>query len=401
MTTGRLFAICAARVFLFSTFMTVAAVIPLITLEWRLSATAAGAIVSSFTLCYAASVFGFAWAADHIGARRMVVVSALAAAVASAAFGFLARDWWSAVVFYGLVGLAQGGVYTPLIMVLSDEVEPAQLGKAMGWLIASTSIGYCASLGVAAIGIGIGGWPMGFLLSGLLPAVGAVALVVALAPFANRVHARPPQGGLSDEILHNRESRILIAGYVAHSWELLGMWAWIPAFLAAGFALQGAAVSGATVSGAWLSVLLHAVGAVAAFTMGRLSDRAGRRPVLVVLAGLGAIVSFSIGWLVYAPSVILVPLALAYAFVTLGDSPVLTTAISEVVRPGFRGAVLAWRGLAGFGAGAIAPIGVGLVLDAATRAGAGPAVSWGLAFATLGLGGLGALACATALRRVR
>jgi MFS family permease len=175
------------------------------------------------------------------------------------------------------------------------------------------------------------------------------------------------------------------------------MWAWVPAFLAAGFALKGAAVSGAAISGAWLSALMHAVGAVAAFTMGRLSDRTGRRPVLVVLAAAGAVVSFMIGWLVYAPSLVLMPLVLAYAFVTLGDSPVLTTAISEAVRPGYLGAVLAWRGFAGFGAGAVAPLGVGLVLD--LSASAAPAVSWGLAFASLGLGGLIAFACAVGLRR--
>lgn len=111
---GRLLAICAGRVFLFATFMTVAAVIPLLMRDWALTATAAGAIVSSFTLCYAASVFGFAWAADHFGAKRMVAVSAIAAAAASAAFGFLARDWWSAVLVYGLVGLVQGGIYTQI-----------------------------------------------------------------------------------------------------------------------------------------------------------------------------------------------------------------------------------------------------------------------------------------------
>jgi MFS family permease len=132
--------------------------------------------------------------------------------------------------------------------------------------------------------------------------------------------------------------------------------------------------------------------------MGRLSDRTGRRPILVTLAGAGAIVSFAIGWLVHAPSLILVPLVLAYAFVTLGDSPVLTTAISEAVRPGYLGAVLAWRGFAGFGAGAVAPLAVGLVLDAAGGAGASPAVSWGLAFVALGFGGAIALACALALR---
>jgi MFS family permease len=175
MTAGRLLAICTARVFLFATFMTVAAVIPLIRLDWALSATAAGAIVSSFTLCYAVSVFGFAWAADHFGAKRMVVLSALVAAATSASFGWLARDWGSAMLLYGLVGLAQGGVYTPLIMLLADEVPPARRGSAMGWLIASTSAGYAASLAMAGLGVAIGGWQAAFLLSGMLPGVGAVA----------------------------------------------------------------------------------------------------------------------------------------------------------------------------------------------------------------------------------
>jgi len=399
MSPARLLAICAARVFLFASFMTVAAVIPLITLDWRLSATAAGAIVSSFTLCYALSVFGFGWAADHFGAKRMVIASALVAAASSAGFGWLARDWASAMLLYGLVGLAQGGVYTPLIMVLSDEIAPQARGKAMGWLIASTSAGYAGSLAMAGLGVALGGWQLAFLLGGTVPAIGAVLLIIALKPFAHRVHPRSAGVRPSDEIVRNRASRLLIMGYTGHSWEVVGMWAWIPAFLAAGFALKGAGAAGATVSGAYLAGSLHLVGAIAAFTIGRLSDRTGRRPLLVALGAAGAGVSFVIGWLIHAPSVILVPLALAYAFVTLGDSPVLTAAISEVVRPGYLGAVLAWRGLAGFGAGAVAPLALGLVLDAATRASAGPALSWGVGFAALGLGGLAATLCALALRR--
>jgi MFS family permease len=399
LSEGRLLAICTARVFLFATFMTVAATIPLIITEWALTAAAAGAIVSSFTIGYAVSVFVFAWAADHYGAKRMVFVSAIAAAATSLTFGLFARGWGTAMVLYGLVGLAQGGVYTPLIMVLSDEIEPARRGNAMGWLIASTSLGYATSLAVAGIGIALGGWQAAFVLTGLLPALGSVMLIVALIPLANRVHPRLSEIRPADELVRNRESRLLIGGYTAHSWELLGMWAWIPAFLAAALALKGMATAAATVSGAYLSGILHLFGATAAFTMGRLSDRTGRRPVLVALAAAGAIVSFVIGWLIHAPGIVLIPLALAYAFFCLGDSPVLTTAISETVRPGYLGAVLAWRGLLGFGAGAIAPLGVGFVLDMAGAAAAGPVVSWGLGFATLGLGGAIALACAMALRR--
>lgn len=391
----RILAVCTARVFLFATFMTVAATIPLIMSEWDLGAAAAGGVISSFTIGYAVSLFVFAWAADHYGAKRMVFLSAIAAAATSLAFGLLARDWWTALMLYGLVGLAQGGVYTPLVMVFSDEAEPARRGNAMGWLIASTSVGYAASLATAGLGIALGGWRLAFVLTGILPAVGALLLISALYPLPNRIHPRPMGTGVADELVHNRQSRLLIGGYVAHSWELLGMWAWIPAFLAAAFALKGVETIGATVSGAYLSGILHLFGATAAFTMGRLSDRTGRRPVLIALAGAGAMVSFAIGWFVYAPSVVLVPLAFAYAFACLGDSPVLTTALSEAVRPGYLGVALAWRGLAGFSAGALAPLGVGFALD--TVSAAGPAVTWGVGFATLGLGGAAAVACAAAL----
>ncbi|MGA8261019.1 MAG: MFS transporter [Arenicellales bacterium] len=395
----RIAVICGARVFLFATFMTVAATIPLLMSDWGLTAAAAGAIITSFSICYAFSLFVFAWAADYYGARRMTIVSAVVAAATSSLFGFLAHDWWTAFLLYGLIGLAQGGVYTPLIMVLSDEVEPQRRGKTMGWLIASTSIGYATSLAASGLGIAFGGWRSAFILTGVMPVVGAVILIAAMRPLPNRIHPRPAETGLADELLRNRETRLLTAGYVAHSWELLGMWAWIPAFLAAAFAIKGAASAGAVVSSAYLSGVLHLFGATAAFTMGRLSDRTGRRPLLMVLAGAAAVLSFAIGWLVHAPPVLLIPLAFAYAFVCLGDSPVLTTALSENVRPGYLGAALAWRSLAGFGAGAIAPLAVGLVFDGARAAGGGAAVSWGLAFSTLGIGGALALVCSVALRR--
>lgn len=394
----RVFAVCLARVFLFATFMTVAATIPLIIEDWSLTAAAAGAIVTSFTIGYALSLFGFAWAADHYGAKRMTNLSAVLAALTSLAFGLAARDWWTAMVLYGVVGLAQGGVYTPLIMVFSDEAEPARRGKAMGWLIASTSVGYATSLAVAGLGIGLGGWRLAFIMSGVLPTVGAILLIVALAPLRNRIHERPLDTRVVDQLVRNRESRLLIGGYIAHSWELLGMWAWIPAFLAATFAVKGVDAAGASVSGAYLSGVLHLFGAVAAFTMGRLSDLAGRRPVMIVVAALAAGISFTIGWLIHAPSIVLIPLALAYAFTCLGDSPVMTTALAEEVHPAYLGMALAWRSLTGFAAGAVAPLVVGLVLDLASTFDSGPAVSWGLGFATLGVGGLLAAVCATALR---
>jgi len=85
-----------------------------------------------------------------------------------------------------------------------------------------------------------------------------------------------------------------------------------------------------------------------------------------------------------------------YAFSALGDSPVLSAALSEAVRPAYLGAALALRSFLGFGAGAIAPLVFGAVLDATNPPGAAPA-TWGWAYTVLGAGGIVAAICAYGL----
>ncbi|MGQ7794476.1 MFS transporter [Faunimonas sp. B44] len=390
--------VCLSRIFLFATFMTVAAVIPLLKDAWAISAVEAGAIVTAFTIAYAVSLFVFGWAADHIGAKRAVQISAVGSALASAAFGFLAHDWTSALLLYANVGLWQGGIYTPLVMLFAERSAPERRGTAMGWLIASTSLGYAFSLAVSGIGIALGGHMAAFVLTGLLPGIGTLILLFALHPLPNRVHRRSPALGLSGALFRNREARLLTAGYTAHSWELLGGWAWMPTLIAASLALSGSGLLDASGKSAWLTAAMHVLGASAAFSIGMLSDRFSRRSVLLGVALAASALSLSIGWLVALPALVLALIGLVHAFLTIGDSPVLTTAITEVVEPGYLGAVLAVRALFGFGAGAVAPIAAGFVLDAAGAADLGPSAAWGLTFGLLGLGGLLAAWCAHALK---
>jgi MFS family permease len=94
---------------------------------------------------------------------------------------------------------------------------------------------------------------------------------------------------------------------------------------------------------------------------------------------------------------IVASLAVAYNFTALGESPVLSAALTEVVGAACLGTVLGARSLAGFGAGAIAPWVFGLVLDASNAATRVPDV-WGWAFSVLGIGGVVATISAWRLR---
>jgi MFS family permease len=99
---------------------------------------------------------------------------------------------------------------------------------------------------------------------------------------------------------------------------------------------------------------------------------------------------------VAAPFWLLLLVGLVYGFSSVGDSPVLSVGITEVVAPQVLGSVLAVRSLLGFGAGAVAQAAFGAVLDA-TNPGR-PYTEWGWAYGLLGLGGLAGLASAVWLR---
>ncbi|MGD8702803.1 MAG: MFS transporter, partial [Desulfosarcina sp.] len=191
----------------------------------------------------------------------------------------------------------------------------------------------------------------------------------------------------------NRNAHLLITGYTCHCWELLGMWSWTPAFFAAMIAISSSAFGEAAQFGAYLVASMHLVGALASVSMGRLADLLGRRIVLVTVAAIGTLLSMAIGWLTALPIPILLGVGLFYYFFAIGDSPVLSTALTEVVEPGHLGSILAVRSLFGFGAGGVAPIAFGAMLDFTNPPNTAPE-TWGWAFMILGLGGLAATRCA-------
>jgi MFS family permease len=390
--------ICASRFFTNVIQMVYAASLPLLKTAWGMSATQAGSVAMSFQIGYATSLFGFSWLADRVGSRRIVMASSVLTAVAALAFALLARSYASGLALFTLVALVQGGTYSGSIMLIADRYDSSSRGSAMGWLIASSSLSHAASLLVAGVALPRGGYPLAFLVAAIATTLGTLAVWLALRSTPNVVHPRHEGLRLGTEVLRNPLAVRLTLGYTFHSWELLGMWAWAPAFVAASLALSGSSALAAAQTGAFLSASFHLMGLLASSSMGNLSDRLGRRLVLFGLAAISAACSFAFGWLVAWPVAVVAAVGALYGFTALGDSPVLSAAITEVVRPSYLGAALALRSAMGFGAGAIAPLAFGAILDATNPAGGTPA-TWGWAFGALGVGGAIAAVCAYGLPR--
>lgn len=383
--------------------MTYAAVLPLLQQEWAMSAAAAGGIASAFQVGHAVSLFVFSSLADRVGAKRLYLGSISASAFFSLAFALLARGYLPAMLLYTLVAISLGGTYTTALMILADQYPVERRGMATGFFIASGSLGYILSLILSGWAIPIGGYKLSFLVTCLCPALGSIFGWVSLAKTRVSVVRRQAEQRFRKEVLGNRPARLLISGYTCHTWELLGMWAWTPAFLSGCLALAGAKGLSAAGHGAYLTALFHTAGLMASSTMGSLSDRLGRARVIMILSGISAICSFVFGWSIGWPFILVIGIGLLYAFSTLGDSPVLSAALTEVVTPSYLGAAFGVRSLLGFGAGAVSPLIFGAVLDWTNLPGSGQGyyLIWGWAFSTLGVGGLGAAWAAYELGRVR
>ena len=393
--------ICFGRALSQTVTMVYAAALPVLQREWEMSAAKAGAISSGYQISYAISLLVISSLADRIGARFLFIISMLSGAVFTTAFAFFARGYVSALVLYSLVALAIGGSYTTGLMLLSEHYPPHRRGLATGFYIASSSLAYVLSLSLSGLTIPAGGYKLSFFVTCLATLLGGILSWITLAKTRETVVARQRQQSFRKEVLSNKPAMLYMGAYTFHCWELLGMWAWAPAFMTACLMAQGAEGLNAAGMGAYITAGFHLSGLVASFSMGSLSDRLGRARVILVLAGLSTLCSFVFGWTIGLPFAVIVAVGVVYNFTSLGDSPVLSAGLTEVVTPSYLGAAFGLRSLLGFGAGAISPVVFGALLDWTNPQGAGQSyyANWGWAFVSLGVPGFAAIWAAAKLRR--
>ena len=260
----------------------------------------------------------------------------------------------------------------------------------MGYLIAGSSAGYAICLGVAGLALRFTDWRGALAVVAMLPVISWITGVLVLRGTPNTVHPRPSGESLLASlpaVWRNRRGMLSIWGYSFHNWELLGMWAWLPAFLTAALVAHGddnpAAVA---LLFAALTYVANIAGSIVGGTM---ADRWGRTQTLLTWSCLSLALSFSIGWLIALPLALLVALCCLYNFSGIADSSTHSLVLAESVPPHYIGVAYAVRSVIGFGAGVVSPVVFGWALDAAGGSRLSTsAFAWGIAWSTLGLGAL-------------
>lgn len=379
-----------ARICTTAVYMTYPACIHVLLDAWNMSAAQGGMVQGAFTGAFAVSLLGASYLCDRVGAKLVFNVATLLTGGAALVFAALAYSFETALIGAALVGFAQGGTYTPAIILASAYSPSGRSATAIGWVLAGMSAGYVVSIFLSTALLGLYGYPVSFWITGALTIFGWVfgslstRMVPDFDPGANN-SARSPSRRED-----NRRARLLVVGYIGHCWELFGTWAWLPTFLGAAL-LAGTDLSPVQL-GLWIALIIHASGFFASFLSGIAADRFGAKCVLIAFAALGTLCTATVGWLPESSLGLLLAVSVVCGFATIGDSAVLSSAIAATVPSGRLGSVLGIRSVLGIGAASFSPIVFGAALD--MHAGT---LGWGLAFSALALGGAVATVCAVKL----
>ena len=386
---GWLRLLCATRALQATITTAWAGVMPLVSGDWQLTASQAGLVQSAWHVGYLSSLFGVGFVADRLGPKRVFLASSALTAIAALLFAVGARGPWSAALLYALAGLCAGGCYSPGMQLLSAHAAPAQRGRAMGMFIASSSLGYGLALLTVAVLAGFMPWRWTLVVVALQVALGGALAVLALrrmppdpAPLP-RAAAVPLRASLAATV-RDKPAMAGSLAYAAHCWELMALWAWLPAYLA--FAASDGGITAA--QGVGLAALSHFVSMAGSLVGGASSDRFGRTRVMMAATCASLACSFAFGWLWAAPLWLLAAFGAVYNLCAIADSSVYSTAMADVVPPERLGAAYSVRSVLGFGAGAISPAVFGWALDWGRAHFALPGHGWVLAWCTAGAGAL-------------
>ncbi len=330
--------LATALVLSMSTWFSTAAVLGQLREAWELSTRQASwlTIVVQLGFVAGAMISALTNLADRIAPLRLILLGSIGAAVANAVVA-AAGGFAVGLAARFATGAFLAAVYPPALKAMTSWYRTGR-GFALGVMIGALTIG--SALPHLVNGIGGLDWRVTLLVASGLTAVGGVIADRSCSPGPYSAAAARFDPAQLREIVRNREFRLASAGYFGHMWELYAMWAWIAAFYTDALGSRRAA------SFAAFGVI--AIGAAGSVYAGLMSDRRTRTEAAALAMRWSASVALVMGFLVEAPTPIVLGVGLMWGFWVVADSAQFSTIVTEVVDARYVGTALTVQLATGF-----------------------------------------------------
>jgi predicted MFS family arabinose efflux permease len=335
---------------------------PYIVADLGLSNAQVGLLAGALSGAIAISAFTLGRVADVIGRRKLIlIVCTIAFSIGSAAGGFASGFAFLLASRFAL-GIAEGPMVPVGQAVLAEESDPARRGFNMGFMQMTGAflIGGMAGPVIATQIADSYGWRYAFFLSAL-PGI-LLALLLALFMRESRPVARGPRApldlaGTLGTLLRIRNMRLILAVAV-----LFTAWLIVQNTFLALYLTQEKQLAPTTAG--WIISMGGIAGVVGGIALPFLSDRIGRKPVLVGSCLVGILPPLALMWLPADP--VALGMAILIGWLTLGMAPLYCAVVpSESVSPALTTSAIGLAmGSAELFGGVAAPAVAGFAADA-------------------------------------
>ena len=300
----------------------VAPVLPQYARHFGVSISAATFVITAFAvmrLCFA-PVSGLL--VQRLGERRIYVTGIMIVSLSTAACAF-AQDDWQLLLFRALGGIGSTMFFVSALGLMIRISPVDARGRVAGMFSTAFLLGSVGGpvLGSATAGLGLGA---PFIIYGIALLIAATVVFISLRHSALAAPAKQSEPSVTVRVaLQNRAYRAALLSNFATGWSFFGLRiAMVPLFVSEVLG-RGAGIAG-------LALATFAIGnASAVIPSGYLSDRIGRRILLIVGLSVSGVATVLVG---FASSL---PLFLAGAFVAGAASGIFSSpqqaAVADII----------------------------------------------------------------------